>query len=88
MRIDRQPSEDFLIRKGVRQGCMLAGLLFKAYLEQLFEEALVELENGIINSEVINNIRNATPMRSSRQLPILEGYLTWKQNKQELKLFQ
>jgi len=60
VRIDNETSEEFNIKRGVRQGCILSPLLFNVYSEHLFKEALDNIDDGlVINGEVINNLRYA-----------------------------
>lgn len=60
LRIQGETTEDIKIKKGVRQGCVLSSILFNIYSEQIFQEALEDIDAGIkINGENINNIRYA-----------------------------
>lgn len=60
VRVENETSEEFSIKRGVRQGCILSPLLFNVYSEQLFKEALSNIEDGVvINGEIINNLRYA-----------------------------
>ena len=53
-------TEEFEIRKGVRQGCILSPMLFNLYVERAFAEITSERPMGIIvNGTPINNIRYA-----------------------------
>jgi len=50
----------FLLKKSVRQNCMLSPVLFNLYLEIFFRKALSEVAGGIkVNNYNINNIRYA-----------------------------
>ena len=60
IRIGDGTSEEFENRQGVRQGFVLSPLLFNAYAERLFREAIEEAEDGILmNGVLINNLRYA-----------------------------
>lgn len=53
-------TENILIKRGVRQGCILSPLLFNLYAEKIFQEALESVEIGIkVNGTFFNNIRYA-----------------------------
>uniref|UniRef100_A0A8D8VTC7 Craniofacial development protein 2 n=1 Tax=Cacopsylla melanoneura TaxID=428564 RepID=A0A8D8VTC7_9HEMI len=58
LRVDGDYTEEVKILRGVRQGCILSPILFNLYSEQIFKEALDNLEEGIaINGVQLNNIR-------------------------------
>ena len=50
-------SEEIVIEKGVRQGCVLSPVLFNLYSEMLMCEALSETKGVRINGEKIKTIR-------------------------------
>lgn len=60
IRIEGEDSDSIEIQKGVRQGCILSPLLFNIYSEEIFKEALDDIELGIsINGQRLNNVRYA-----------------------------
>jgi hypothetical protein len=58
IRIDGEISEDLLIEKGVRQGCVLSPLLFNLYTEGIFKE-IEDMKGITIGGININNLRYA-----------------------------
>lgn len=52
-------SEEFEVRQGVWQECVLSPLLFNTYSERLFREALEAEEGILLNGVLINNLRYA-----------------------------
>ena len=60
VKVEDQLTDQVKIMRGVRQGCVLSPILFNIYSEEIFAEALTNLELGIrINGEFINNLRYA-----------------------------
>lgn len=60
VRVETATSDVVLIKRGVRQGCILSPLLFNIYSEAIFREALDTVNGGItVNGIKINNIRYA-----------------------------
>ena len=58
VKVDEHDTEYINIQRGVRQGCILSPMLFNVYSEEIFREALHEVNAGILlNGEYINNIR-------------------------------
>lgn len=60
IKVERETSESILIKKGVRQGCILSPLLFNLYSEAIFRESLDENIGGVvINGRRVTNLRYA-----------------------------
>lgn len=60
LRVNGKESRTIKIQRGVRQGCIMSPILFNLYSEQIFKEALDELDAGIlVNEDRLNNIRYA-----------------------------
>lgn len=60
VRVDSEESNDIVIERGVRQGCILSPTLFNLYSEAIISEALADLDCGIkVNGRIINNLRYA-----------------------------
>ena len=57
VRYENETSEEITIKRGVRQGCILARCLFNIYTEYLIREAQVDGEGIDINGQNITNIR-------------------------------
>uniref|UniRef100_A0A8D8YDR6 Craniofacial development protein 2 n=1 Tax=Cacopsylla melanoneura TaxID=428564 RepID=A0A8D8YDR6_9HEMI len=69
-------SEPFLVKKGVRQGCIISPALFNIYVEKIIEEAIGNEKDGFkINGSVTNNLRYADDTliiaNSERELEVL-----------------
>lgn len=53
-------SEDFIILKDVRQGCIISPLLFNIYIEQIIKESIAQNHHGVkINNRIVNNLKYA-----------------------------
>ena len=52
-------TKPFFIEKGVRQGCILYPLLFRAYTEQVMREAEITESGAVIAGRSIYNLRYA-----------------------------
>ena len=61
VRFGNEVTEDFEVRRGVRQGCILSPVLFNLYSEVIIREALGTIPNhGVkFNGQVVGNIRYA-----------------------------
>lgn len=59
VRCDRGMTEEMVIERGVRQGCVLSPILFNLYSEMLIQEALEDTTGVKINGECIKTIRYA-----------------------------
>ena len=60
IRREAEDSDVIEIQRGVRQGCVLSPLLFNLYSEEIFKEALDDIELGVsVNGQRLNNIRYA-----------------------------
>ncbi|GFR71607.1 endonuclease-reverse transcriptase [Elysia marginata] len=67
-------TEDIMIQRGVRQGCILSPSLFNLYSEYLLQEAISEKSGVLINSVSINNIRYADDTMLDRIVDKCKGY--------------
>ena len=74
------------IKRGMRQGCVMSPLLFNAYSESIFEEALLS-ENGriIINGKDIKNIRFEFKIEKVQKYKYLSTWITENNEQTEMR---
>ena len=58
VRTEHGITEEFQVKKGVRQGCVLSPSLFNLYTEKLFRE-IEDMEGVNVGGHNINNLRYA-----------------------------
>uniref|UniRef100_A0A8D8SXR8 Craniofacial development protein 2 n=1 Tax=Cacopsylla melanoneura TaxID=428564 RepID=A0A8D8SXR8_9HEMI len=60
IKINQENTDEIKILQGVRQGCIISPLIFNLYSEAIFQEALENMEEGILlNGKRVNNFRYA-----------------------------
>ena len=58
IQIGNSTTEEFQVRQGVSQGCILSPMLFNLYMEKVFRIALENINIGVkVNGRQINNLR-------------------------------
>ena len=58
VRTEHDITEEFQVKKGVRQGCVLSPSLFNLYTEKIFRE-IEDMEGVNVGGHIINNLRYA-----------------------------
>ena len=60
VKIQQEISEESEIGRGVRQGCCISPLLFNIYADEMMEEAMEDIEEGIkIGGKLVKDVRFA-----------------------------
>ena len=81
VRTEHGITEEFKIKKGVRQGCVLSPSLFNLYTEKIFRE-IEDMEGVNVGGHNINNLNEITGFLFNRidfllDHKLLPVHLTW-----------